>query len=78
MTLKADIDHAVEFYLDEVDYLVTLDDYSDEDKAEMRARQARLRGYIHDFVNAPGAHYIDGDGAEWIVGENGNDKEVLA
>lgn len=24
-------------------------------------------------VNTPGAHYIDGDGEEWVVGEYGND-----
>lgn len=24
-------------------------------------------------VNTPGAHYIDGDGEEWVVGPNGTD-----
>jgi hypothetical protein len=37
-----DINHAVEFYIDEVNYLVTLPDYSEEDVAQMLARQQRL------------------------------------
>lgn len=26
-----------------------------------------------EAVNTPGAHYIDGDGEEWVVGEGGTD-----
>lgn len=37
-----DIDHAVDFYLQEVGYLATLPDYSEGEKGEMRARAARL------------------------------------
>ena len=42
MTRRDDIDHAIEFYIIEVDYLLKLPDYSEEDKARMLARAQRL------------------------------------
>ena len=43
MSKYEDIAFALDEWDQEVDYLVTLPDYSDEDKAVMRARQARLQ-----------------------------------
>ena len=40
-----DIAFALDEYDREVDYLVTLPDYTDEEKAVMRARQARIQAY---------------------------------
>jgi len=42
VTRRDDIEHAIEFYIIEVDYLLKLPDYSEEDKARMLARAQRL------------------------------------
>ena len=57
MSKHDDIAFAVAAYIDEVNYLATLPDYSEEDIAKMRARQARLQAMtLTDPIEVIKAH----------------------